>query len=689
MEYTPLRENLDEIRVITILPTSVDGLVRCTIEVVSLTDRNEGIENHEATEVPAPSQYRFKWGDYACLSYTWGDPTKTASIIVNSVQIQVPTNLEACLQTMQNRSMFGARFKVWIDAISINQKDTAERGLQVGKMRELYTAAWSVVIWLGAECSDSQIAIDLLEKLSRYYNHGDKDERNIPNLNLEIDTLRSSLKNDPEYLGRGSWVALREFLSRPYWDRLWIIQEVLISASKTVLCGSRSINWDILCKGIGTIHQSLFVVKNELLDYDQKVCGKTYPEPWCTKNLHRVLKDLWLLGEELKQKNHSIYLPSKRADSHPRFQFHRNPLDIHRLLEISKQSLGSDARDKFYGLLAIVEPGFASQIRPSYDIDAGAAFNMVAKTHIQTYNSLEILREANPWGGNSSASWAPDWTWQGRNRFKMHLVPYNASGNTLASARFLDQDKTLICGGVIIDKIDGLGPRHREARDGVNHAAELWEFKADTMVQPQATSPSEIEIEQLKLDLCRALTRDRPWEIPNNESTWHLAVLNLPADEDTALMKFSARGPGWEYLASERNYYQRWSLWRKAHAEFMICGHRLDEFFTDRVPDNALHDDYSAAYNAAKGSSQAQRLVVTEKNRIGWVTDNNDSGGEDQVMRGDLFCVVFGCSTPIVIRPHLDGFVVLGEGYLQGVMEGEALPMVEDGELCVQDFKFY
>jgi hypothetical protein len=247
----------------------------------------------------------------------------------------------------------------------------------------------------------------------------------------------------------------------------------------------------------------------------------------------------------------------------------------------------------------------------------------------------------------------------------------------------------LICSGVIIDKIDGLGPRHREARDGVNHAAELWEFKADTMVQPQAASRSEIEIEQLKLDLCRALTRDRPWEIPNNESTWHLAVLNLPADEITALKEFSARGPGWEYLALERNYYQRWSLWRKAHTEFMICGHRLDEFFTDRVPDDALHDDYSAAYNAAKGSSQAQRLVVTEKNRIGWVTDNNDGGGEDQVMRGDLFCVVFGCSTPIVIRPHLDGFVVLGEGYLQGVMEGEALQMVEDGELCVQDFKFY
>src|SRR5450756_1884786 len=168
MEYTPLRGDLDEIRVITILPTSADGLVHCTVEVVSLLDRIwedgthspvhhptesqtpeldprsrstslAGASATKATEVPDPAHYRFKWGDYACLSYSWGDPTKTARIIANGAQIEVPTNLEACLQAMQKQSMFSGRFKVWIDAICINQRDIAERGLQVGKMRELYT----------------------------------------------------------------------------------------------------------------------------------------------------------------------------------------------------------------------------------------------------------------------------------------------------------------------------------------------------------------------------------------------------------------------------------------------------------------------------------------------------------------------------------------------------------------------
>ncbi len=208
-------------------------------------------------------------------------------------------------------------------------------------------------------------------------------------------------------------------------------------------------------------------------------------------------------------------------------------------------------------------------------------------------------------------------------------------------------------------------------------------------MQPQLTTGRDTDKEKLKLDLCRALTCDRNREVPDNDSTWHLSVLNLPADESTAFEAFSDRGAEWAFLTSEKNYYHRWALWRKAHGTFLICGHQLDDFFADRVPHDALPNDYSATYQATKGSTQSQRLVVTEKGRIGWVPGNNASGAEDQVQRGDLFCVVFGCSTPIVMSKHLDGFLVLGEGYLQGMLEGQALKYVEDGDLSVQDLDFF
>ena len=103
--------------------------------------------------------------------------------------------------------MFTSCFKVWIDAICINQNDTAERGLQIGKMRELYTDAWSVVIWLGDESEDSEKAIYHLETLSRFSDHGVNDEYKIISLSAEVDELISALKNDPEHLGKLGGIA--------------------------------------------------------------------------------------------------------------------------------------------------------------------------------------------------------------------------------------------------------------------------------------------------------------------------------------------------------------------------------------------------------------------------------------------------------------------------------------------------
>lgn len=38
---------------------------------------------------------------------------------------------------------------LWIDAIRINQEDIADRNHQVGLMRQIYSGASEVVVWLG------------------------------------------------------------------------------------------------------------------------------------------------------------------------------------------------------------------------------------------------------------------------------------------------------------------------------------------------------------------------------------------------------------------------------------------------------------------------------------------------------------------------------------------------------------
>ena len=46
--------------------------------------------------------------------------------------------------------------------------------------------------------------------------------------------------------------------------------------------------------------------------------------------------------------------------------------------------------------------------------------------------------------------------------------------------------------------------------------------------------------------------------------------------------------------------------------------------------------------------------------------------------KGDIICVLFGCSVPVLLRPSTtkgreDEFTFIGECYLHGMMDGEAI----------------
>ena len=88
-------------------------------------------------------------GDYAALSYVWGDENKIGTIVVNGRETQVTRNLEVALRALCERPDFEDRYRLWVDALCINQLDYEERELQVGKMRNIYGNAWAVIAWLG------------------------------------------------------------------------------------------------------------------------------------------------------------------------------------------------------------------------------------------------------------------------------------------------------------------------------------------------------------------------------------------------------------------------------------------------------------------------------------------------------------------------------------------------------------
>lgn len=140
---------------------------------------------------------------------------------------------------------------VWIDAICINQGDIPERSSQVNAMHLVYSFAKSVVVWLGPSDSYSKIAMDFAAKLDgasflREYEVHNKTSKEVleeipdktyifdPEINLEMNLSREVI------------TSLVNFICRPWFSRVWVLQEAAGCQEIRVLCGEDQIPWDQL-----------------------------------------------------------------------------------------------------------------------------------------------------------------------------------------------------------------------------------------------------------------------------------------------------------------------------------------------------------------------------------------------------------------------------------------------------------
>jgi hypothetical protein len=117
---------------------------------------------------------------------------------------------------------------LWIDAISIDQTNVAERNHQVRSMDMIYTHASVVRIWLGAPSLWTK-------ELFVYLNSTHEQRLSHTWQSLKVEGMRETpiLR------------ALLELCSRPYWERAWILQEVMLSGSKMLHCGSYLAQWNV------------------------------------------------------------------------------------------------------------------------------------------------------------------------------------------------------------------------------------------------------------------------------------------------------------------------------------------------------------------------------------------------------------------------------------------------------------
>jgi len=178
---------------------------------------------------------------FVALSYTWGPPSPQFDILINGESLSIRENLFRFFQAylmiteetiQQPPPMLWSYFweprgdeYLWIDQICIDQSSVRERNHQVGMMTSIYAGSYGTIIWLGdiRGCPDAPLLL------------GDPNARDY---HCAARTQDSSK-------------AIASVSRDEYFTRLWIVQEVILSTRRKVLCshptaGPVWIHWDIL-----------------------------------------------------------------------------------------------------------------------------------------------------------------------------------------------------------------------------------------------------------------------------------------------------------------------------------------------------------------------------------------------------------------------------------------------------------
>ncbi|KAG6046065.1 hypothetical protein E4U39_001666 [Claviceps sp. Clav50 group G5] len=223
-----LHQTADGIRVVTI-ETDLDshGRIVCHLHTTTFAQRPR----------------------YETLSYRWGDESLTKVIVVDGVEMCVTTNLWDALEYLRGNPR---NTPIWIDALSINQRDVPERSSQLRIMPHIYTRASLTLVWLGRRYVGLSVELSAAAS-DAIASGGDVDLGD--EAEAEAEAKIPPEKPDPQTkdpLGN----IKDQIMTDGYWDRVWILQEIGKSRHIQLCFGKQPTEWDTFITWVRT-HASI------------------------------------------------------------------------------------------------------------------------------------------------------------------------------------------------------------------------------------------------------------------------------------------------------------------------------------------------------------------------------------------------------------------------------------------------
>ncbi|KAK4460580.1 heterokaryon incompatibility protein-domain-containing protein [Cladorrhinum samala] len=319
---------------------------------------------------------------YTALSYCWGvqEPTSVLEIRpdVSSVHggrsLHIGPNLNTALHHIRDPVMPRT---LWIDAICINQADDEEKSQQIPLMTQIYSGAAQVLAWIGESGEGGDIAMGAAVALSEEL----KKARDVAEGRLDPDSKEAVRMDSTKAFGHAE--DLVKLLSRPFFRRVWIVQEIGKGGSRVVVqCGAHRITWTQLVEAC-----ALAIIVGAL------AYSPTVAEFIIMIDAARGSERCNLYERELEA---SISL-------------------LHLLCRY-RQFDSTDPRDKVFALLNLTDDALTKdpRVAPDYHKTKTEVYTDVAVAIMEHEKNLDILRVPRQPGTEGFASglpsWVPDWS---------------------------------------------------------------------------------------------------------------------------------------------------------------------------------------------------------------------------------------------------------------------------------------
>lgn len=644
--YQPLDDSQSEIRLITILPEDLNDEIKCSI--------------HHASLMTCPS--------YHALSYVWGDGSsghhQKTTLQLDGVEISATKNLlDALRQLRHSIAGGGEQLCVWIDALCINQADVAERSQQVSMMRDIYSSAERVIIWLGEADDGSDEAFDALSSIvnddATSNAHPAASEDKATKAAVE-DASRGD-ENRSAVMRRCSSFLITIAERRPWFRRTWILQELAMARQDPlVLCGSKSAPWSTLMRAWDAVAMDFFAEIGVLpLGLDEEVKDGSISLSDAANGFRRPMVKMDVLNE--------LRVTVRK----------KGGISLRQLLMVSRSSLSTDPRDRIYGLLGMVGTeevtNAESEVKPivvdyeksvaevytdamAYLFSRGEGPHFLSGVFLPglSLDPLHLAPEKKSQGKRQEMSKEPQWpSW---------------------APDFSRQDSQLALqpSGIIFHPPANLG-----GASGVGANAHNGSVIRDDNNHPILT------VEALLVDTIRQVMQFGP--------TLRDCISGIPDFED--IVKQAEREATqnkmpsaiWDFISRQRTSQPLWKIlisnkawnsgYQPAPEEY---GNQYRRLLEQGEPKSTSH---SAHIEQTQTSEFERCLTSCAGKKSLFTTDSGLVGtGVPGTVAGDIVAVVFGSPTPFVLRPLASRVVsgeerqiygLVGASYVGGIMSGE------------------